>query len=642
MQKWTLRTSTGPLRRADTIFVTRRRAFVPIAVLATVFLVVSGQVGTRAAPAELAAGWSAGASLPDTYSPRWDYSYAYYPPDDEVVLFGGSPRKVSGDSWYNDTWIYNGTGWSKGPNAPPGLTPRGGAALAYLPRIGKLVLFGGSDGSWPPFNQTWLWNGSTWTQGPTAPGGLKGRVGAQMVYMPSLDKLVLFGGSGEQAYRDTWFFDGTAWTPGPSAPAAMLSKTYYGMAYDPILQKVVVAGGDGTRGVWYFSGTAWTKGPDLVSGERERVRMDFDPDLGGTLMFGGMGPGVGHKDLWLLKNGTWTEVLPWSGKPWPDKLRVDGSVLWHPTKDALMLFGGIEANNGGITGWRDTWFFHESVPQVQWVHLDPAGPQMNQAVSLSKGPVVGGYRNWYYEYQWYKNGTLLPNNTDTKLEPAEGDFEPGDVVMAKVRTHDHLNIYGPWIPSPTVTIVNRAPKIQRVTMSPTKGYVGSTLQGNPFGVSEPDGQSYTIHYQWKVNGSVVANNDRATLTPDKTDEGDTVVVSAWVTDAGGMSSPTVVSDPKTIIWNINEVIGAPGNSRTVKGFGFAPNENVDVRLDSQTGTISFTIKAASDGTFTKTGWVVPNLPGSSHMLYGVGKTSGIVGPGLLTISHLAPGPGVQR
>ena len=142
---------------------------------------------------------------------------------------------------------------------------------------------------------------------------------------------------------------------------------------------------------------------------------------------------------------------------------------------------------------------------------------------------------------------------------------------------------------------------------------------------------------------VVASNDKATLAPDKTDEGDSVVVSAWVTGEDGKSSPTVISDPPKIVnWNINEVIGAPGNSRTVKGFGFAANENVDVRLDSPTGTISFTIKAASDGTFSKTGWIVPNLPGSSHMLYGVGKTSGIVGPGPLTISHLAPGPGVQR
>src|SRR4029453_18286752 len=108
--------------------------------------------------------------------------------------------------------------------------------------------------------------------------------------------------------------------------------------------------------------------------------------------------------------------------------------------------------------------------------------------------------------------------------------------------------------------------------------------------------------------------------------------ASWGADEDGKSSPTVISDPPKIVnWNINEVIGAPGNSRTVKGFGFAPNENVDVRLDSQTGTITFTIKAASDGTFSKTGWVVPNLPGSSHMLYGVGTTSGIVGPGKLTI-----------
>src|SRR2546425_8244540 len=94
-------------------------------------------------------GWSKGGALPGSFVIRWDAAYGYLPTPDKVVLFGGSP-KAQTETWRNDTWIYANDVWSLGPSAPAGLTPRGGSAMGYDPDIGKLVLFGGADGAWPP------------------------------------------------------------------------------------------------------------------------------------------------------------------------------------------------------------------------------------------------------------------------------------------------------------------------------------------------------------------------------------------------------------------------------------------------------------------------------------------------------------
>ncbi len=427
-----------------------------VAALVAALVVVSPPATQRAAAATPPSGWSAGPSLPAGFSPRWDFATAYFPPADQVVLFGGSPRLPSGEPWRNDTWLFT-TGWKKGLAAPAGLTPRGGSAMAFFPPTNKLVLFGGGGPAWPPKNDTWLWNGSKWSPGPAAPAGLAGRVGARMVFDEAIGKLVLFGGSGQLPYRDTWLFDGTSWTKGPNAPAAMSGRTFFGMVYDPMLEKVYVAGGNGATDGWYFDGSRWSPGPALGPGAREHFSMDYVPQLGGSVLFGGMGPGVGHQDLWVLRGAVWTQVLKWTDMPWPDGVRLDGAILWHPTKQAIVLVSGIVASDAGIEGYRDTWLFKDIAPKVESVTLAPNPPKPNQAITLAKGAVLDGYRNWYYEYAWYKNGVLLPNNTDSKLTPDEGHYVAGDRIQAQVRVHDHLDVYGPWVSSNVLTVSAGAP-----------------------------------------------------------------------------------------------------------------------------------------------------------------------------------------
>jgi hypothetical protein len=117
------------------------------------------------------------------------------------------------DPW-GGTWTYDGKAWTK--QAPPTSPPRmKDWSLAYDPAVGHTVLFGGVQpgperdcfGGYP--NDTWTYNGATWTKQPTLTAPL-GRSGASMAYAPPLHSLVLFGGEGDYPSsgltNETWTY----------------------------------------------------------------------------------------------------------------------------------------------------------------------------------------------------------------------------------------------------------------------------------------------------------------------------------------------------------------------------------------------------------------------------------------------------
>jgi Galactose oxidase, central domain len=79
--------------------------------------------------------------------------------------------------------------------------------LAYDANIGQVVLFGGDSPGGGQLNDTWSWNGTTWSQIQT-PFTPSGRSGASMNYAPDFKGLVLFGGYlGNGSYTsETWLF----------------------------------------------------------------------------------------------------------------------------------------------------------------------------------------------------------------------------------------------------------------------------------------------------------------------------------------------------------------------------------------------------------------------------------------------------
>jgi hypothetical protein len=114
--------------------------------------------------------------------------------------------------------------------------------MAYDEARGEVVLFGGYD--YTTSNQTWTWNGSTWTLKSPAlsPPPLRG---AQMVYDKARQQVVLYGGETPDLSRQTWVWNGVTWTNmTPAAPAASpRSALSFAMAYDDAHSRVVLFGG---------------------------------------------------------------------------------------------------------------------------------------------------------------------------------------------------------------------------------------------------------------------------------------------------------------------------------------------------------------------------------------------------------------
>jgi hypothetical protein len=89
-------------------------------------------------------------------------SMVYYPPAKEIVLFGGADQYGHG---LGGTWAFNRYGWKQ---LHPAVSPsaRSQYAMAYDPKLGEIVLYGGCTYCGAPgyllVQDTWAFNGATW------------------------------------------------------------------------------------------------------------------------------------------------------------------------------------------------------------------------------------------------------------------------------------------------------------------------------------------------------------------------------------------------------------------------------------------------------------------------------------------------
>lgn len=220
---------------------------------------------------------------------------AYDPIARTVLLFGGGD--VNGQ-YLGDTWLWDGTGWTQ--QFPP-LSPAGrkfdAQTLAYNVATGTILLFGGTNAS-GVLNDTWEWDGktNTWTQ--RFPASSPSPRNTTLAYDPRRSQVVLFGGSNAKGdccssyYNDTWTWDGQNWTqqfPVSSPP----TRVHPAMVYDPNIGATIIYGGFHTPGVglfdtWSWDGSNWTQLQTLTNpGGRWAMGSVFDSLANAPLIFGG-------------------------------------------------------------------------------------------------------------------------------------------------------------------------------------------------------------------------------------------------------------------------------------------------------------------------------------------------------------------
>ena len=219
-----------------------------------------------------------------------------------VVLFGGGAANA--DPFRNDTWTWNGVTWTQHhPTSSPPPVDAQNYQMTYDPANGTVVLAG--QGGGVPF--TWTWDGSNWTErhSPTWPPT---RFDAGLT-VDARSRVLLFGGNRGQggprnARNDTWIWNGTAWSQlsPPSKPQGGPAR----MAYDEARRQVVLFEFDGT---WTWDGTTWTQQhPSETPEWKNFMAMAYDGARERVVLFGGkfpLGPGFATGETWTWDGSTW-------------------------------------------------------------------------------------------------------------------------------------------------------------------------------------------------------------------------------------------------------------------------------------------------------------------------------------------------
>lgn len=336
---------------------------------------------------------------------------AWDPTSRRVILFGG----LNGGAMA-DAWAWDGTSWTPLPGGPPA---RFSSAMSSDFERGGVVLYGGVNNSTPSARDTWWWDGSSWHDETSvyvpdlsfagvatdlardiivAFGGRPGsttvdttreyvrgswyerslatrpaaRQLQQMVYMPSIGKVVMWGGmngNGTPVNDGTWGWDGTAWQRLALAANTPV-RIEIASTFDAERNEIVTFGGrtafnlDQLDETWVFDGATWTlRTPATVPPARGGASLGYDPIRRRVVMTAGQVPGDFASDLWTWDGANWTE----HAQPTRPPARVGGTLIWSPRRKRLLLAGGVD-NATSVTD--DVW----ELDDTTWFRVNAIAP----------------------------------------------------------------------------------------------------------------------------------------------------------------------------------------------------------------------------------------------------------------------------
>jgi len=304
-------------------------------------------LGAAAAPA--LAQWGP-LTTPNTPAARSLAMMAFDVLQNRMLMFGGNAG--------NELWSFaNGTWTLLQPTMSP--TARNRSAMATNAISGGILLYGGiaAGGAPTPLaaDDTWAWNGTTWTQLAPAnsPGGLARHM---MVYDLGRQVTVVYGGRNnlyqpQQALSGTWEYVGGNWyqmTPVTSPPGL----TDAAMAYYAQPGVTVLFGGADNSGVardetWTYDGLTWQQvaltGPKPSA--RVGARMEAILSRGVLMLTGGRDPQTMEiqNDSWEFDGTTWRQLNAVYGGMYPP--RADFAMAHDYVQDRITAFGGVTATN---------------------------------------------------------------------------------------------------------------------------------------------------------------------------------------------------------------------------------------------------------------------------------------------------------
>ena len=315
---------------------------------------------------------------------RLHFAAAYDAAEDRLLVHGGFAPGDGTDPTgrYGDLWSWSGGAWTRLHGADTGPGQRDHHAMVWDPTRQVTVAYGGGrgvPGDQTLLGDTWILDGDTWRvhEGPSPPA----RATHRLAWDVDRDRAVLFGGWSEQSLlSDTWQWDGSVWErasgDGPSPRFATR------LAYDGELGRVVLRGGRGQEGnlgdTWEWDGRLWSLVGDAGPGARNVHALAWDRGRARLVLYGGLTDAGQVGDTWERSGRQWLRMDGPDVDSTPDG-RGTAAGGWDPGAGRLLVFGGIGAEP---RAYGDLWAWDPA----GWSNVVPSGaapsPRFNAASAV--------------------------------------------------------------------------------------------------------------------------------------------------------------------------------------------------------------------------------------------------------------------
>ncbi len=251
---------------------------------------------------------------------------------------------------------------------------------------------------------------------------------------------------------------------------------------------------------------------------------------------------------------------------------VNGASAGTDTSLAAGFTGGdnvactVTPDDGRDTGTAvtETVSIENSPPLLSGVTLEPSEPDAEDTLTCTPGSTTDadGTTAFTYGYAWEVNGVGVSGTSET----LSGAFGRDDTVLCTVTPHDGTED-GDAVESSQVTVVNGAPEIASVSLSPSGPDTEDTLSATVTS-SDMDGDSVSLAYAWEVDGSPVSGETGSTLAgTDHFDKDQSITVTVTPSDGEDLGSAVTSS----VVTAVNTPPYAPSIAVTPT----EPGEGVD-------------------------------------------------------------------